>query len=154
MVIDELGGGFRTAVKALQIGGPLGGIVPLEKFDHLLIDYSSFTEHGFLLGHGSLVGIPQKMPILDYLIHLFEFTARESCGKCVPCRIGSVRGMEMMQSAAEGVTINRNLLNDLLETMELGSLCALGGGLPLPVKNALQYFEQELEDIFQQESML
>jgi len=151
-VINNLGGGFRIPVKALQIGGPLGGIVPAEKFDQLSIDFESFGEAGFLLGHGSMVGIPQTMPILDFLAHLFEFTADESCGKCFPCRLGSTRGLEMIQTAQGGETIDRQLLDDLLETMELGSLCALGGGLPLPIKNALQYFSQELNDIFEQEA--
>ncbi|MCP3675964.1 MAG: formate dehydrogenase [Gammaproteobacteria bacterium] len=151
-VIDDLGGGFRYPIKGLQIGGPLGGIVPLEKFDLLSIDFESFAEHGFLLGHASIVGIPESMPILKFLEHLFEFTAEESCGKCFPCRIGSIRGLEMIQAVSDGTKINRQLLDDLLETMELGSLCALGGGLPLPIKNALQWFEGELKDAFSEET--
>jgi len=147
-VIDELGGGFRIPIKALHIGGPLGGLVPENKFDQLSIDFESFAEHGFLLGHASIIGVPQLMPMLDYLEHLFEFTAHESCGKCFPCRIGSIRGLEMIQAAVAGAKIDRQLLNDLLETMELGSLCALGGGLPLPVKNALQWFDDELKEVF------
>jgi len=147
-VIDDLGGGFRYPIKALQIGGPLGGIVPQGKFAQLSIDFESFAKQGFLLGHASIVGIPESMPMLDYLAHLFEFTAEESCGKCFPCRIGSIRGLEMIQAVGKGTRINRQLLDDLLETMELGSLCALGGGLPLPIKNALEWFEEELKDAF------
>ncbi|RLA02307.1 MAG: formate dehydrogenase, partial [Gammaproteobacteria bacterium] len=150
-VINKLGGGFRQPIKALQIGGPLGGIVPVKKFADLTIDFETFAQQGFLLGHGSLVGIPEDFPMLDYLTHLFEFTARESCGKCFPCRIGSTRGLEMFQSAADGKTINRQLLDDLLETMELGSLCALGGGVPLPINNALLWFADELKAAFSQE---
>jgi len=150
-VIDELGGGFRLPVKALQIGGPLGGVVPVEKFEQLSIDFESFSEQGFLLGHASMVGIPQTMPMMNFLYHLFEFTAQESCGKCFPCRIGSTRGLEMVKAAQNGDKIDRQLLDDLLETMELGSLCALGGGLPLPVKNILQYFKPELNDAFEKE---
>ena len=82
--------------------------------------------------------------------HLFEFTATESCGKCFPCRLGATRGHEMIVAAKGGVKMERQLLDDLLETMELGSLCALGGGVPLPVKNALQWFDEELKDAFQQ----
>lgn len=153
-VIDELGGGFRLPIKAMQIGGPLGGIVPLEKIDQLTIDFESFAEQGFLLGHASIVGIPATMPILDYLAHLFEFTATESCGKCFPCRIGSVRGLEMIQAVSKGNKMDRMLLDDLLETLTLGSLCALGGGLPLPIQNALQWFAEELNDAFIGESSL
>jgi len=93
--------------------------------------------------------VPCDFPIIKLLEHLFEFTMKESCGKCFPCRIGSVRGYELLAGAAgKGETISRQLFNDLLETMQLGSLCALGGGLPLPVKNALQYFNDELDDFF------
>ena len=143
-VIDKFGGGFKLDVKALHIGGPLGGIVPVSKIDDLTIDFESFSKGGFLLGHASVVSIPQDFPMLKYVEHLFEFTAAESCGKCFPCSIGSVRGKEMFERAQEGQPLNEELLNDLLETMELGSLCALGGGLPLGVKNALQYFKEEL----------
>lgn len=143
-VVDGFGGGFKSPVKALHIGGPLGGIVPVNKINELTIDFESFQKGGFLLGHASMVSIPQHFSMLEYVEHLFEFTAAESCGKCFPCSIGSVRGKEMFERAQNGVPLNEELLNDLLETMELGSLCALGGGLPLGVKNALQYFREEL----------
>jgi NADH-quinone oxidoreductase subunit F len=88
--------------------------------------------------------------MVKYLEHLFQFTAVESCGKCFPCRIGSKRGEELLhQARTNGKTIDRALFNDLLETLEIGSLCALGGGLPLGVKNALQYFRGELEGYFE-----
>ncbi|HQV50860.1 MAG: formate dehydrogenase [Flavobacteriales bacterium] len=148
-VIDELGQGFKKKVKALHIGGPLGGIVPLSKIDALGIDFESFQKEGFLLGHASVLSIPEDFPMVEYLEHLFQFTAVESCGKCFPCRIGSKRGEELLhQAQANGNTINRALFNDLLETMEIGSLCALGGGLPLGIKNALQYFDDELKAYF------
>lgn len=144
-VIDDLGGGFKTSIKALHIGGPLGGLVPVHRINDLNISFESFQQAGFLLGHASVVCIPESFPIVQYIHHLFEFTAHESCGKCFPCRLGSTRGKELFEKAIqEGYTIDRDLLNDLLETMEIGSLCALGGGLPLPIKNALQYFEPEL----------
>ena len=146
VVIDELGKGFRVPVKAMHIGGPLGGLVPVSKIDDLTLDFESFNQAGFLLGHASVVCIPLEFPLAKYIEHLFEFTAHESCGKCFPCRLGSTRGKEMFQKALnENYKIDRTLLNDLLETLETGSLCALGGGLPLPVKNALQYFEDELK---------
>ena len=78
-----------------------------------------------------------------------EFTADESGGKCYPCRIGAHRGFEMLQKAqSEDYKIDRELFDDLMETLEIGSLCALGGGVPLPIKNALQYFDDELKGYF------
>ncbi len=149
IVINELGGGFRKPVKAMHIGGPLGGLVPVSKIENLTIDFDSFAKEGFLLGHASVVCIPEDYPLIKYLEHLFRFTAHESCGKCFPCRIGSTRGYEILEKAqGSDYQIDRNLFNDLIETLEIGSLCALGGGLPLPVKNALQYFEKELSPYF------
>jgi len=147
-VIDEMGRGFARPTKALHIGGPLGGIVPLQRINDLSIDFESFQRNGFLLGHASVLSIPADFPMLDYLEHLFEFTAMESCGKCFPCRIGSTRGKELIRGAKQGRRIDRTLFNDLVETMEIGSLCALGGGLPLGVRNAMQYFGDELEPYF------
>lgn len=145
-VVNELGGGFKSPVKAMHIGGPLGGLVPASKIDELTVDFESFQQGGFLLGHASVVCIPEQYSLADYIRHLFQFTAHESCGKCFPCRLGSTRGEEMFAKAIqEGYKIDRELLDDLLNTMEIGSLCALGGGLPLPIKNALQYFEEELK---------
>ena len=149
LVINELGGGFKKKVKAMHIGGPLGGLVPISKIDSLSVDFDSFAREGFLLGHASVVCLPEDFPIINYIQHLFRFTAHESCGKCFPCRIGSTRGYELIEKAQAGdYKIDRSLLNDLLETMEVGSLCALGGGLPLPIKNALKYFEEELSVYF------
>ena len=152
-VIDELGGGFRLPVKAMHIGGPLGGLVPVSKIDQLTLDFDSFAANGFLLGHASVVCIPQDYPLIDYIEHLFRFTAHESCGKCFPCRLGSTRGYEMIDKARKSdYKMDRTLMNDLLETLETGSLCALGGGLPLPVKNALKYFKEELDPYFSEPS--
>jgi NADH-quinone oxidoreductase subunit F len=149
VAVNELGGGFRSPVKAMHIGGPLGGLVAVSKINDLTIDFESFSQHGFLLGHASVVCIPENFPIIKYLEHLFQFTAHESCGKCFPCRLGSVRGYEMLKKAQESdYKIDRVLFDDLVETLEIGSLCALGGGLPLPVKNALEYFDKELSFYF------
>jgi NADH:ubiquinone oxidoreductase subunit F (NADH-binding) len=145
-VVYTLGGGFKSPVKALHIGGPLGGLVPVSKISELDISFESFVSQGFLLGHASVVSIPESFPIIEYIRHLFLFTAHESCGKCFPCRLGSTRGYEMVEKAmGSDYKIDRTLLQDLLDTMEAGSLCALGGGLPLPIKNALQYFDEELK---------
>jgi len=148
-VIDELAGGFRSKVKAMHIGGPLGGLVPVSKIDQLTVDFDAFAQEGFLLGHASVVCVPEEFPLMEYIEHLFRFTAHESCGKCFPCRLGSTRGYEMLEKARkEDYKIDRTLFADLLETLETGSLCALGGGLPLPVKNALHYFNDELSPFF------
>ena len=148
-VVHDLGGGFRRKVKALHIGGPLGGLVPTHKIGDLTVDFESFKTNGFLLGHASIVSVPEEFPMVAYLEHLFAFTAHESCGKCFPCRIGSVRGKELLQKAqSEGYKIDRELFTDLLSTLQTGSLCALGGGIPLPVYNALEYFGEELAQYF------
>lgn len=148
-VAEELAGGFREPVKALHIGGPLGGLVPLSKMSDLTVDFESFAQNGFLLGHASIVCIPERFPLIKYIEHLFAFTAHESCGKCFPCRLGSTRGQEMLAKAQEGsYKVDRVLFDDLLETLTIGSLCMLGGGLPLPVKNALHYFPEELQPYF------
>lgn len=149
MVIYELGGGFKSPVKALQIGGPLGGVVPVEKLDELTLDFESFAKAGFLLGHGSVVSIPEDYPMMRYIEHLFDFAAYESCGKCFPCRLGTKRGHEMATKAIqEGHVIDRSLFDDLLTTLEEGSLCAHGGGIPLPIRNIVQYFDSEINAYF------
>lgn len=149
VVINDLGGGFKSKVKAMQIGGPLGGIVPVDKIDELNVDFESFGNAGFLLGHASIVCIPEDFPMIQYLEHLFDFAQYESCGKCFPCRLGTKRGQELLsKSIKEGYKIDRALFNDLLNTLQEGSLCAHGGGIPLPVKNALTYFKNELEPHF------
>jgi NADH:ubiquinone oxidoreductase subunit F (NADH-binding) len=149
VVLYEMGGGTKYPVKAFQIGGPLGGIVPVSMIGDLTLDFESFSQAGFLLGHAGIVSIPEDFPMMKFLLHLFEFTSRESCGKCFPCRIGSYRGTDLLRRAINReLKIYKELFSDLLETMTLGSLCALGGGLPLPVKNAIQYFSSELEEYF------
>jgi len=149
VVVNELGGGFNSKVKAVHIGGPLGGIIPVHKIDDLTVDVESFAQNGFLLGHASVVCIPESFPMINYLEHLFEFTAHESCGKCFPCRLGSTRGQEMIHKAIHSdYKMDRELFTDLITTMEIGSLCALGGGLPLGIRNALQYFDGELKGYF------
>jgi len=148
-VFDNFGKGFKSDIKAVQIGGPLGGIIPLHKITDLTLDFESLGKHGFLLGHASVVSIPKDFPMIQFLEHLLEFTADESCGKCYPCRIGSHRGYEMLKKAQHSAyKIDRQLFDDLIETLELGSLCALGGGIPLPIKNGLEYFEDELKGYF------
>jgi NADH-quinone oxidoreductase subunit F len=148
-IVNELGGGFKSPVKAMQIGGPLGGLVPISAIDDLTLDFESFSNNGFLLGHASVICIPETMPIIDFLEHLFDFAAYESCGKCFPCRLGTKRGHELLKKAnTSDYKINQKLFEDLLNTLEQGSLCAHGGGIPLPVKNAMHYFEDEMKHYF------
>lgn len=148
-VVNELGGGFKRPVKAMQIGGPLGGLVPVTAIDQLTVDFESFAQNGFLLGHASVVCVPEDFPMIKFMEHLFEFASYESCGKCFPCRLGTKRGHELMQKAIEEeYKIDKNLLDDLLTTLEEGSLCAHGGGIPLPIRNTLQYFNEELKTYF------
>ena len=149
-IIDEIGGGFNDNIKAIQIGGPLGGIVPVDTLKSLTLDFEDFTEKGFLLGHASFVCIPKSFSAVEYAKHLFAFTAHESCGKCFPCRLGSTRGKEMLESALEGKQkFSEELIYDLLETMEVGSLCALGGGLPLAIKNLLEHCGDEFQPLME-----
>ena len=148
-IVEDLGGGFKQPVKALQIGGPLGGVVPVGKLGDLTLDFESFSGAGFLLGHASVVSIPETYPMIKYIEHLFDFAAYESCGKCFPCRLGTKRGHQLAQKAIQGThRIDRVLFDDLLTTLQEGSLCAHGGGIPLPVRNILEYFSDELNEYF------
>ena len=136
--------GIKINIPKLSDNAKAGSFVA-----NAILTTDTFAKEGFLLGHASVVCIPEEYPIIDYLEHLFRFTAHESCGKCFPCRLGSTRGAEMIAKAREGnYKMEITLMNDLLETLETGSLCALGGGLPLPVKNAMKYFKDELAPYF------
>jgi NADH-quinone oxidoreductase subunit F len=148
--VVALAGGFRKPVKALQIGGPLGCVVPLGRIAGLRVDFESFHDAGFLLGHGGVIAIPEGFPMIRLIEHLFQFTADESCGKCFPCRLGTLRGRELVSRAiaGDGFRIDRKLMEDLLETLAETSLCGLGGGLPLPVRNILEHFTDELRPYF------
>ena len=149
-IIDEIGGGFNEDIKAIQIGGPLGGIVPVDILRSLTLDFEVFADAGFLLGHASFVCIPRSFSAVEYAKHLFAFTAHESCGKCFPCRLGSTRGKEMLGSAIDdNQKFSEELIYDLLETMEVGSLCALGGGLPLAIRNLLEHCGDEFKPLME-----
>jgi NADH-quinone oxidoreductase subunit F len=148
-VITEFGHGFAEPLKAIQTGGPLGGVFPVSLIDSLTLDHETFEAAGLSLGHGSFVGIPARVPMIEFLAHLFAFTAAESCGKCFPCRLGSQRGAEMLDRAAHGnEKLDRRTFDDLLDALQQTSLCGLGGGLPLPVRNILQHFGDELAPHF------
>jgi NADH-quinone oxidoreductase subunit F len=145
-IFNEIGGGYKEPVKAFQIGGPLGGVVPLSEIDNLNLDFQEFSAKGFMLGHASVVSIPKDFPMVEYIHHLFEFSAEESCGKCFPGRLGSYRGKEMFdQVKNKTAKIPMQLLNDLLKTMQKGCLCALCGAIPTPINNILKYFSSEMK---------
>ncbi len=146
-IFYEFGGGLKKPVKAFQIGGPLGGVVPTNEIDNLNLDFQEFTSAGFMLGHASVVSIPEEFNMIDYIHHLFEFSAEESCGKCFPGRFGSYRGKEMFdQVKNKSAKIPLKLLNELLITMKKGCLCALCGAIPVPIMNNLKYFGDELKN--------
>jgi len=152
-IINDIGGGFKEPVKALQIGGPLGGVVPIEEVEKLNLDFQEFTNAGFMLGHGGIVSIPKDFSMVRYIHHLFEFSAEESCGKCFPGRLGSYRGKEMFDQAIEKSNkIPEKLLNELLVTMKKGCLCALCGAIPVPIMNILKYFSDEMKNDIVQEN--
>ena len=146
-IFNEFGGGFKEPIKALQIGGPLGGVVPIQEAEKLNLDFQEFTSAGFMLGHASVVSIPKDFSMVDYIHHLFEFSAEESCGKCFPGRLGSYRGKEMFdQVKSKKAKIPLKLLNELLVTMKKGCLCALCGAIPTPIMNILKYFGDEMKN--------
>ena len=146
-IIYDIGGGFITKVKALQVGGPLGGVIPIKEIEKLSLDFQEFMQAGFMLGHGGIVSIPETFSMIKYIHHLFQFSSDESCGKCFPGRLGSYRGKEMFDQVSNKTQkIPIKLLNELLVTMEKGSLCALCGAIPLPISNILKYFTHEFKN--------
>ena len=146
-IFEEIGGGLKEEVKAFQIGGPLGGVVPASEIEKLNLDFQEFTAAGFMLGHASVVSIPKNFSMAEYIHHLFEFSAEESCGKCFPGRLGSYRGKEMFDQLKKGTSkIPLKLLNELLITMKKGCLCALCGAIPTPIMNILKYFGDEMKN--------
>ena len=142
-LIDDWGGGTASGrpVKAVQVGGPLGAYIPAEQLDTPL-DYEAFVEIGAMIGHGGIVVFDDTVNMAQMARFAMEFCAIESCGKCTPCRIGSVRGVEVIDRIIDGIDRDKNyaLLTDLCDTMEDASLCAMGGLTPFPVRSALKYF--------------
>jgi formate dehydrogenase iron-sulfur subunit len=145
-LIEDWGGGTASGreVKAVQIGGPLGAYFPQKLLDTPL-DYEAFIEAGGMIGHGGIVVFDDTVDMSDQARFAMEFCAIESCGKCTPCRIGSVRGVEVIDRIVgnEKREENLNLLNDLCDTMIDGSLCAMGGLTPFPVRSAVEYFPED-----------
>jgi formate dehydrogenase iron-sulfur subunit len=142
--VNDIAGGTATGrpVKAVQVGGPLGAYMPVTKFDTPL-GYEDFDAAGGLIGHAGLVVFDDSADMLQMARFAMEFCAVESCGKCTPCRIGAVRGVETIDRIAAGDAAALPLLTDLCETMKDGSLCALGGFTPYPVMSALTQFPDD-----------
>jgi formate dehydrogenase iron-sulfur subunit len=145
-LLYDYGGGSASGrpIRAVQVGGPLGAYIPESQFDTAL-DYEALAGIGALLGHGGVVVFDDTVDMARMARYAMEFCAIESCGKCTPCRIGSTRGVEVMDKIIAGIDPERNLrlVEELCETMLHGSLCGLGGMTPYPVQSALKHFPED-----------
>jgi len=145
-LLYDYGGGSASGrpIRAVQVGGPLGAYLPESQFDTPL-DYEAFMAIGAMVGHGGIVAFDDTVDMAGMARYAMEFCAIESCGKCTPCRIGSTRGVEVIDHIVAGDEREKNLalLEDLCDTMLNGSLCALGGMTPFPVQSALKYFPND-----------
>ncbi len=145
-LLYDYGGGSLSGrpIRAVQVGGPLGAYLPESQFDTKL-DYEAFAEIKGMLGHGGIVVFDDTVDMAAQARYAMEFCAIESCGKCTPCRIGSTRGMEVIDRlvAGESPAMQETVLRDLCETMTYGSLCALGGLTPYPVLSAINHFPED-----------
>jgi formate dehydrogenase iron-sulfur subunit len=145
-LVVSYGGGTRSGrpLRAVQVGGPLGSYLPVSQLG-LPLDYEAFAAAGAMVGHGGIVVFDDSVDLARMARFAMEFCAHESCGKCTPCRIGSVRGTEVIDKiiADEDRPANLVLLQDLCETMTSGSLCAMGGLTPQPVLSALRFFPED-----------
>ena len=145
-LLYDYGGGSASGrpIRAVQVGGPLGAYLPESQFDTPL-DYEAFMTIGAMVGHGGIVAFDDTVDMAGMARYAMEFCAIESCGKCTPCRIGSTRGVEVIDHIVAGSDREKNiaLLEDLCDTMLNGSLCALGGMTPFPVQSALKYFPND-----------
>ncbi|HVJ34950.1 MAG TPA: NADH-quinone oxidoreductase subunit NuoF [Terriglobia bacterium] len=149
-VVEEFGGGTLSGrpIKAIQVGGPLGAYLPYKLID-TAIDYEAMAAAGGMLGHGGIVVFDDTVDMGAQARFAMEFCAVESCGKCTPCRIGSTRGVEVIDRIRAGTDVQKNLtlLDDLCETMRDGSLCALGGLTHMPVQSAVKHFARDFQPV-------
>ena len=145
-LIEDWGGGTASGrpLRAVQVGGPLGAYIPPEQLDTVL-DYEAFAAIGAMVGHGGIVVFDDTVNMAQQARFAMQFCAIESCGKCTPCRIGSTRGVEVIDKMInnENRDANTELLVELCDTMEDASLCAMGGMTPFPVRSALKYFADD-----------
>ncbi len=147
-LVYDFGGGTLSGrgVRAVQIGGPLGAYLPSDRLD-VPMGYETLAESGGMLGHGGLVVFDETVDMAAQARFAMEFCAEESCGKCTPCRIGSVRGVEVIDRmrGGEDAAFHEDVLRDLCEVMTDGSLCAMGGLTPMPVLSALDNFPEDFQ---------
>jgi formate dehydrogenase iron-sulfur subunit len=147
-LLHDFGGGTASgrAIRAVQVGGPLGAYLPAALFDTVM-DYEAFAAIGAGVGHGGIVVFDDSVDMARQARYAMEFCAIESCGKCTPCRIGSTRGVEVIDRLVAGEEREKqlHLLRDLCDTMSNGSLCAMGSMTPYPVLSALNYFPEDFE---------
>ncbi|OIR16733.1 NADP-reducing hydrogenase subunit HndC [mine drainage metagenome] len=145
-LLYDYGGGSRSGrpLRAVQVGGPLGAYLPESQFDTVL-DYEAFAAIGAVLGHGGIVAFDDTVDMARQARYAMKFCALESCGKCTPCRIGSTRGVEVIDRIRAGTVEQIPLLRDLCDTMTAGSLCAMGGMTPYPVLSALNHFPEDFQ---------
>jgi formate dehydrogenase iron-sulfur subunit len=147
-LINDFGGGTFTGrpLRAVQVGGPLGSYLPEAQLD-LPMDYETFAANMAMVGHGGLVVFDDSVDMAKQARFAMEFCAIESCGKCTPCRIGSIRGAETIDKIVAGENRDANLilLEDLCQTMTDGSLCAMGGLTPMPVMSAVKHFPEDFD---------
>jgi formate dehydrogenase iron-sulfur subunit len=147
-LIEDFGGGTYTGkpLRAVQVGGPLGSYLPASKLD-LPMDYETMAANAAMVGHGGIVVFDTSVDMAKQARFAMEFCAAESCGKCTPCRIGSTRGVEVIDKIIAGEAREQNLvlLEDLCQTMTDGSLCAMGGLTPMPVLSAVRDFPEDFD---------
>jgi formate dehydrogenase iron-sulfur subunit len=147
-LINEFGGGTASGkpLRAVQVGGPLGSYLPDAMLD-LPMDYEAFASNASMVGHGGIVVFDDTVDMAAQARFAMEFCAIESCGKCTPCRIGSTRGVEVIDKIVAGHEREKNLLllDDLCQTMVDGSLCAMGGLTPMPVQSAVKHFPEDFD---------
>jgi formate dehydrogenase iron-sulfur subunit len=147
-LVESYGGGTRSGrpVRSVQVGGPLGAYFPAGALD-VAMDYEALIAAGGMLGHGGIVVFDDSVDMAQQARFAMEFCAKESCGKCTPCRVGSVRGTEVIDKIVNNIdrTENLELLNDLCDLMTDGSLCAMGGLTPMPVLSALRQFPEDFQ---------
>ncbi|MXY56173.1 MAG: formate dehydrogenase [Gammaproteobacteria bacterium] len=145
-IVNGFGGGTRSGrpIRTIQIGGPLGAYLKPEEFDTPLT-YEAIAELGAGIGHGGIVVFDDTVDLARQAHYAFEFCEVESCGKCTPCRLGSVRGKETMSGIIEGRDVEQKLtiIEDLCEVMETASLCQMGGMTPIPVMSAIKRFPED-----------
>jgi len=147
-IVYDIGGGIPggKGFKAIQTGGPSGGVLPASQLD-LPVDYESLAQAGAIMGSGGMIVLDEDTCIVNIAHYFLSFTQAESCGKCVPCRLGTKQMLDILEDIASGRSeaIDLDLLQVLAEDVKAGSLCALGGTAPNPVLTSLRYFNDEFE---------